>query len=111
VADLAIAALFRFYGTSGHMSVQIQPERVRASWPQGATPTDEQLRDAADGYAAYFGTYTVDEKAKTVTHHREGSLNLNDPTLVRRYEFRSDGTLALWALERPSNVLIWAPLK
>jgi hypothetical protein len=40
-------------------------------------PTDP--RDAANsrvvlGYDAYFGTYTVDERAGTITHRVEGSL-------------------------------------
>jgi Lipocalin-like domain len=38
--------------------------------PSRASP--EELKDAFDGYFAYFGRYTVDERAGTVTHHLEG---------------------------------------
>ena len=36
----------------------------------GGTP--EEIKAALEGYATYFGKYTVDEKNKTVTHHIEG---------------------------------------
>jgi Lipocalin-like domain len=67
------------YDPSGWMSVQI------VSDPKPAVPKDD-TRDgfrgsplaeraaAADGYYAYFGTYTVDAAASTVTHHIKESL-------------------------------------
>ena len=48
-------------------------------------------------YIAYFGTYTIDENAGTVTHHRQDSIQPGDSgDLVRRYEFdrRSFGAAA-----------------
>jgi hypothetical protein len=50
------------YDRTGHMAVQF----MRPNRPKDA-PTP--------GYTAYFGTYTVDEQEKSVTHHIEGSLN------------------------------------
>src|SRR5262245_49062163 len=38
----------------------------------GVTPSE--IRDAHTGYYAYFGTYTVDESARTVTHHIQASV-------------------------------------
>jgi hypothetical protein len=67
------------YDPTGWMSVQI------VSDPKPAVPTGNS-RDsfknapaaekaiAADGYYAYFGTYTVDAAASTVTHHLKDSL-------------------------------------
>src|SRR5205085_2958224 len=53
---------YLYYDASGHMAAQIQPERKRASWPHTMAPTAEQALDAATGYIAYFGTYTVNEE-------------------------------------------------
>jgi Lipocalin-like domain len=42
-------------------------------------------------YIAYFGSYTIDEKAGTVTHHRQASIQPGDSgDLVRKYEFVGD---------------------
>jgi Lipocalin-like domain len=67
------------YDPSGHMAVQIVPGReARANAP-------------ASQFIAYFGTYSVDEHAGTVTHHREGDLRPDgEIDAVRRYEFVGD---------------------
>jgi hypothetical protein len=49
------------YDSVGHMSIQ----QMRPNRPK---------KDTTDGYEAYFGTYSVDEQKKTVTHHIEGDL-------------------------------------
>ena len=36
-------------------------------------PTPEEARDAYHAYAGYYGTYTVDEAARVLTVHAEGS--------------------------------------
>ena len=48
--------------------------------------TREQLRAVLLDYVAYFGTFTVDEKAKVVTHHVLGSIN---PSFLRTDQRRS----------------------
>ena len=75
-----------YYGPHGEMSVQVAPDvkRPRA----GVEMTPEEAKIAVTDYIAYFGTYSVDEKAGTVTHHRQGSVQPGDTgDLVRRYEF------------------------
>jgi hypothetical protein len=63
------------YGSDGFMSVQIvKMPRPRFASRADRTPTPEEGRDAYLGYVAYFGTWTVDESARTVIHHVEGSL-------------------------------------
>jgi hypothetical protein len=62
------------YDASGVMMLQMM-RQGRAS----AITTPADARDAANarvviGYDAYFGTYTVDERAGTVTHRVQGSL-------------------------------------
>jgi len=99
------------YDATGHMAVQIQPDRPRKSWPQSQPPTPQQALDAVSGYTAYFGTYTVDERARTITHHRTGALNLDFVDYVRRYEFDADGRLILLPVDRPQSRLVWERVK
>jgi hypothetical protein len=102
-----------YYDNTGHMAAQIAPDRTRPSWPANTQPTPEQAKEAVTGYVAYFGTYEVDERAKTVTHHREGALNMYAVDLVRRYEFSNDGRLVLTPLE-PENAafrLVWERIR
>ena len=97
-----------YYDRTGHMAVQIAPDRTRRRFSgpasglfSGPRPTPEEALDAISGYAAYFGTYTVDERAQTVTHKRIANLNpggLGD--FVRRYEFPTEDRLILTPLER-----------
>ncbi len=75
-----------YYDPSGVMVVQVAPDRARHR--AGSEPTAQEAKDALTGYVAYFGTYTVDEQARTVTHHRQGSVQPGDVAdLVRGYEF------------------------
>ena len=75
-----------YYGPHGEMAVQIAPDVARQR--AGAVMTAEEAKIALTDYIAYFGTYTIDEAAGTVTHHRLGSVQPGDSgDLVRRYEF------------------------
>jgi hypothetical protein len=78
-----------YYDPSGSMVVQVAPDKERAK--AGAAPTPDEAQAALAGYIAYFGTYTVDEKAVTVTHHRQASVQPGDVAdLVRGFEFSGD---------------------
>jgi Lipocalin-like domain len=71
------------------MVVQVAPDGPRSK--AGSTPTPEEAKAALTDYVAYFGTYSVDERARTVTHHRFGSVQPGDVAdLVRGYEFTGD---------------------
>jgi len=67
------------YDRSGWMSVQIvsdpKPE-IPNSDSRAAilAATPDQKAKALEGYYAYFGTWTVDQSASTVTHHLRQSL-------------------------------------
>jgi hypothetical protein len=95
------------------MSAQIVPDRRRPRF-SGAQPTPEEAQAALIGYAAYFGTYSVDERARTVTHHREGNINPGGVgDFVRRYEFLAEDRVALMPVE-PDNLsrrLVWERVK
>jgi hypothetical protein len=78
-----------YYGPHGEMAAQVAPDvkRPRA----GAVMTPDEAKIALTDYIAYFGTYTIDEAAGTVTHHRQDSIQPGDSgDLVRRYEFVGD---------------------
>jgi hypothetical protein len=78
-----------YYGPHGEMAVQIAPDvkRQRAA----AVMTPDEAKIALTDYIAYFGTYTIDEQAGTVTHHRQDSIQPGDVgDLVRRYELTGD---------------------
>jgi hypothetical protein len=73
------------YSPTGQMAVHIQP-KVRPRMPQ--PPTGEAAQAAMQGYTAYFGTFTVNEKEKFVTHHRVGNINPSGiPDAKRYYDF------------------------
>jgi hypothetical protein len=111
-----------FYDRTGHMSVQIAPDRTRRRYTgpvagifTGPRPTAEEAIDAVTGYTAYFGTYSVNERTRTVTHQRTANLNpggLGD--FPRRYEFQTDDRLVLTPLDSPdlrTNRLTWERVK
>jgi hypothetical protein len=67
--------------------------------------------DVIRGYAAYSGTYTVDERARTLTHHRRGSLFPADPAdAVRQYDF-SDDRLVLTTPGQFPEKITWERMK
>jgi hypothetical protein len=93
------------YSASGHISAQLIAKADRkpfAAFNKGRiSATTEDKAAAFDSYVAYYGTYTVDAKAGTVTHHLEGSLipgreGINN---VRWFEFRGDDRFLLIPVE------------
>jgi hypothetical protein len=93
------------YLATGQVIVQIAARADRkpfAPFNQGRlSATLEEKAAAFDSYLAYYGTYTVDAAAGTVTHHiedysipgRRGTLN------VRWFEFRGNDRLVLIPVE------------
>lgn len=100
-----------YYDATGNMAAQIMPDPAIRRAYAGAQPTSDEAKAALVGYTAYFGTYTVDERARTVTHHRKGNIHpgvLSD--LVRRYEFLSNDRVVLLPTES-QNRLVWERIK
>ena len=86
------------YDASGHMAVQIMPGRAEAA----TAPASQFL--------AYFGTWSIDEVARTVTHHRHGDLRHDgEIDAVRRYEFVGD-RLILRPVDRDQEIM-WERIK
>ena len=85
------------YDRSGRVAAQLaatgQPRFASEDW-RAATP--EEMARAWPAYFGYFGTFTVDTAAGTVTHHVESGWfpNLAGTAQVRHYRF-ADGRLVL----------------
>ena len=97
------------YDANGYMAVQIVPDRPQRPF-KSYPPSPQEAFDAIYGYAAYFGTYSVDWAKQTVTHHR---VFMIPPTtrseLVRRFQFLDENVIELRPLES-ENVLVWQKL-
>jgi hypothetical protein len=86
------------YDRSGWMSVQIDIKGFRKPFVGGpASGTGEEKIAAFDNYIAYYGRYTVDLKAQTVTHHLEDASppNWRGVKNVRWFEFQGPDRLLL----------------
>lgn len=95
------------YDSLGNMAAQVMPNRARAKYA-AAEPTPEEAKDAITGYLAYFGTYSIDEHARIITHHRKGNINpgqVNDD-VVRSYVFESNDRLVLTPAGS-NNKIVW----
>jgi hypothetical protein len=77
------------YDASGHMAVHVAPENA-----------------AAADHIAYFGTYSIDEQASTVTHRKHGTTQPDASDVVRAYEF-AGRRLILRPLEAKTTEIIW----
>lgn len=68
------------YDATGHMTVQIDRRDDRPKFKAGNRNkgTLEELQAAFGHYTAYFGTYSINEKEATITHHLEGSIYPNE---------------------------------
>jgi Lipocalin-like domain len=90
------------YTSDGHMSVQIMlPEK-------GEAPNNPVQYQQA-GYEAYQGTYTIDEKTHTVTHHVESALvrSLIGKDLTRVYRFEGKRLILKSARSDEHWTIIW----
>jgi hypothetical protein len=85
------------YDATGHVQVQIMKVPPLAAFSEantddGKPPSAEHALAAYTAYAAYFGTYTVDEEKHVVTHHVEGSLrpDYTDTDQARPFKLEGD---------------------
>ena len=90
------------YTADGHMAVQIMlPEKNEMP----SNPVQYQQA----GYEAYQGTYTIDEKAQTVTHHVESALvrSLIGKDLTRVYRFEGKRLILKSSRSDEHWTIIW----
>lgn len=86
------AAGVLIYAASGYMSAQIMRADRPAVDPEQPSGIDTAMTSAIAGYVAYFGSFTVDGAAGTVTHRVIGA---NHPQWVgmditRRFTIEGD---------------------
>jgi hypothetical protein len=106
------------YDAAGRMSAQLMnPRRLTV----GGSPTlgsaasiraasADDMRAILSGFIAYFGTFDIDEPARTVIHHVEACLipSWVGTDLRRTYEFAGGNQLTLTApSERVVTRLVW----
>ena len=104
------------YDAAGQMAAQLMQSNRK---PLSTPPTEAERAAGYSGYLSYFGRYSVDPAAGTVTHHVEGSTNPNwvsTPTnLVRSYAFSSDGTRLMLSVKnaagRVTGTLTWERIR
>lgn len=68
----------------------------------------EEIREAVNGFTAYYGTFDIDEAKTTVIHHVEAALvpSWVGTDLKRTYAF-SGNRLTLTATGARTTVLVW----
>ena len=100
-----------YYDGLGNMAAQVMPGRARPKYA-GAQPTPDEAKEAITGYLAYFGTYTVDESVRTITHHRKGNVNPGQvgDDVVRAYVFGA-GDRVILTPTGTTNQIIWERAK
>ena len=81
---------FIMYDPAGYMGVVIQGADRQPYAGDEATP--EEILAAYRSYTSYFGGFTVDPEAGTVTHHLRASMNPSGAgsDYVRHFEFGED---------------------
>jgi Lipocalin-like domain len=100
-----------YYDDLGNMAAQVMPNRARPKYA-GTQPTPDEAKEAITGYLAYFGTYTVNVRAHTITHHRKGNINPGQvgDDAVRGYEF-APGDRVILTPVGSGNQIIWERMK
>ena len=107
---------FLVYDGHRNMTVQLMRRSRAAGTGTPAAPAQPGTSNtgSADGYDAYFGTYSVDLEAHTVTHHLVGALLPGDvgKSLTRHFQV-SKTELRLWfetegsSGQRVVRTLVW----
>jgi hypothetical protein len=100
-----------YYDGLGNMAAQVMPNRARAKYA-GTQPTPDEAKEAITGYLAYFGTYTVNEGAHTITHHRRANINPGQvgDDVVRGYQFAPGDRVILTPVGSATQI-IWERMK
>ena len=102
------------YDASGAMMLQMMRTGRKATISTPGDARNQSNPRVILGYDSYFGRYTVDEKAGTVTHHVEGSLFPEDlgSDWVRPFTLEGDRlTLRLTSADGLTRTLIFQRMR
>lgn len=81
------------YEPNGRMAVQLMnPNRPRFASGDPLLTSEAEVRAAFDGYAAYYGSYSVDQGERIIVHHVEAALMPNwvGTDQVRHFGFQGN---------------------
>lgn len=101
------------YDKAGRMSAQLMRPGRHSTVAPGVSLTagnasGEEIREAVDGFIAYFGTFDVDGSTQTVIHHVQACLvpSWVGTDLKRSYRFKAN-RLLLTAVATSVLELTW----
>ena len=80
------------YTADGHMSVLLM-DNHRPEWKDAEVPSDAERLSAIKGFRGYSGTYSVDPKECTITHHVEIDFCPNHVGIERKRHYVLTGDL------------------
>ena len=102
------------YDKAGRMSAQLMTPGRKTTVPSGMNlafgkASNDEIREAVAGYAAYFGTFDVDPATKTVIHHVQAALvpSWVGTDLRRAYRFTANRLSLTASLANTNTELIW----
>lgn len=101
------------YDSSGYMSVQFMRDPRPVFTSAYSRATAEEVKNAYEGYFAYFGTYRVDESRRVIIHHLQGSLRPQEVGIEYDRYFEIDGDLLILTMAVPGKdtqrkrTLVW----
>jgi Lipocalin-like domain len=102
------------YDRAGHFAAQFMKRDRTTAIPSPTVAAAPNNTRARDGYDAYFGTYAVDEGARTVTQRLMGALEPANVGMVVTRAMQVDGETLTIALDTRSakgdpvtRTLIW----
>ena len=82
-----------FYDVHGNMSGHLmRVDRPTFASDDSGSGTDAEVRAAFEGHVSYFGTYTIDPSARSVTHHVRGASYPNWMGRDQIRYYRIDGS-------------------
>ena len=93
------------YTSDGHMSAQLGCAQIDLSNLDDLSPQDGRRR-LSRRHLSYYGRYTLDRSAQTVTHHVEGSSNVGMVGTDQVRSFFSEGNDHI-VLSPGSSQLVW----
>jgi Lipocalin-like domain len=99
------------YDASGRMSVQVmRSDRAQLSSEILSEVAPGELRNALEGFTAFFGKYEIDEETRTIVHHVEGHVLPTSvgKSLKRRFELSGDRLILMPAENRR---VVWERVK
>ena len=96
------------------MSAQLMRPGRQSTVPSGVAliagnASAAEIREAVNGFIAYFGKFDVDESSKTVVHHLEACLvpSWVGTDLKRTYRFDSNRLLLTAASAENTLEVLW----